>query len=235
MKKIICLLGSTLFLLGCATAVSKKITPTPSAPISSGSTEEKEVVDQTPVQTSSPTDQSFELKSLQGDALVGYEHKKGVVFAKVEVDGLLKTDFLNLMIEDIHDPEHRFQLFIGDNVGSKSFPWEGEQKNIGYFFIELPKGSYIMDSVGIPVGSTMAMESMNVTFNVIPGHIAYLGTLKLVGTKEKVRLGGVPVIKPGFEYELEILNEKDEVIDVFHKRYPKFKAEVVESLMVVSE
>ncbi len=224
----------SIFLVGCTTVSPKETSPMTEEVFKSPSREVSDSAGQKGlIPASEKSRESSELKSLQDHELDGYIHKKGVVFAKVEVQGILKTDFINLIIEPKEDPSHQFQLFIGDTLGSKSFPWEGADKNIGHFFIELPKGEYIISFIGIPVGSTMAMEPLNVSFNVIAGQIAYLGTLKLIGTKEKVRLGGVPVIKPGFEYTKEVFDERDEAISTFYNRYPNFKAEIIENLMVV--
>jgi hypothetical protein len=237
MKKYITILSLILLTSGCATFSSSPPCPQPE------DTLPKQSTDRLPERTQpvpgekakDASDASIKLKNIQEEELDGYAHSKGVVFAKVEVYGVLKADFLNLIIENIKDPSLQYRLFIGKDMGKQFFPWEGQDNNEGHFFIELPAGRYQISSVNIPVGSTMASENLDVTFKVIPGSIAYLGTLKLIGTKEKVRLGGVPVIKPGFEYKAAVINEKDDAVADFYNRFPNFRSEIVENIMRIPE
>jgi len=185
------------------------------------------------VPSESTAQESLELKNINDDQLVGYVHNKGVVFAKVEVHGVIKSDFVNFLIEKIDDSSEKFQIYIGNKLGEKVFPWEGPDNNIGRFFIELPVGKYKISTLSIPVGSTLATEEINISFEVVPGAIVYLGTLKLVGTKEKVKLGGVPVIKPGFEYTQEVINEREDAMEDFYTRYPNFDSKIIEKLMEI--
>jgi len=69
---------------------------------------------------------------------------------------------------------------------------------------------------------------------VTEGVITYAGTLQINGTKEKIRLGGVPVIKPGFEYNVNIVDEREEGMSIFRGRYPEFTGEVIFRLMKVN-
>ncbi|MBI5150535.1 MAG: hypothetical protein HZA28_07185, partial [Candidatus Omnitrophica bacterium] len=124
-----------------------------------------------------------------------------------------------------------FNLDIEGKTDEDSLIWGGKTVNPGYFFIELPAGSYRISSIAIPVGSTLAEEDINVHFEVIPGAIVYLGTLKVQGTKERIRLGGVPVIKPGFDYDVQVLDERAEGIFAFHQRYPGIPAVIEKRLM----
>ena len=103
----------------------------------------------------------------------------------------------------------------------------------GYFFVELPAGQYKISSIAIPVGSTIAQEESHIYFEVIADTITYVGTLKLVGTKEKIRLGGVPVIKPGFEYTAQVVDEQKEGLAVFQERYPGVPSQIQVKLMEI--
>lgn len=80
----------------------------------------------------------------------------------------------------------------------------------------------------------MATEEMDVSLEVIPDAICYVGTLKMVGTKEKIKLGGVPVIKPGFEYTVEVIDEREEGAAAFNRNYPDFPHGVLIKLMQVN-
>ena len=61
--------------------------------------------------------------------------------------------------------------------------------------------------------------------------ILYLGTLKVVGEKEKIKLGGVPIIKPGFDYSIEISDERQEAFEELQKRFPDWIEETDVFLM----
>ena len=178
-------------------------------------------------------DTSPELQNVQDEGLEKYAQNKGVIFAKTDFQGLLETRYVKFLFEDLKTPEHKFQLHIGDNSDQDRFPWEVKTVRRGYFFVELPAGSYKISSVSIPVGSTVATEPMDVIVDVIPNAICYVGTLKMIGTKEKIKLGGLPVIKPGFEYTVEILDEREEGAKAFRQNYPNFPYDVSIKLMRV--
>lgn len=177
-------------------------------------------------------EKSFHLQNIQDKDLKEYVQKKGVVFAKTDFQGVLKTTYVKLLFEGQGEHnKNKFYLHIEDNPGDRSFFGQWKTVKPGYFFIELPAGPYKISSVGIPVGSTLATESIDVSFDVLPTAVVYMGTLKMVGTKEKIKLGGVPVIRPGFEYEAVILDEREEGARVFHQRYPQVPAEILTNLM----
>lgn len=161
--------------------------------------------------------------------------KHGIVFAKTRFEGVLKTSFVRLKIVDIKNPIRTYELHIGDKVASQPFSFNVRTVNPGYFYIELPVGLYKITSVSIPVGGTTATEAINITFKVYPDHISYLGTLQLIGTKEKIKLGGVPVIKPGFDYEIAILNEFQEGVLAFKQRFPNVPGVITSQLMTVNK
>jgi len=161
--------------------------------------------------------------------------KYGMVFAKTDFVGVLKTTYVQLTFEHLENENHNFQLIIGDKMEQQNFPWNAKKVNPGYFFIELPEGKYIITEVSIPVGSTLATEKANLTFTVTPEEVTYLGTLKLVGTKEKIRLGGVPVIKPGFDYLVDVVNESEEGKAQFRKQYPEAQKDVIINLISVGQ
>ena len=138
-----------------------------------------------------------------------------------------------MLLEDVQDKSHQFQLHITDESSQGTFPWEMKMVKPGYFFIELPAGLYKISSISIPVGSVTSTEESHIHFEVIPDSISYLGTLKLVGLKEKIKLGGVPVIQPGFEYSVQIIDEHEEGIAVFQKNYPSIFHDIQVKLMDV--
>lgn len=224
MKKLFVLLLTGFLLSGCIT-LSKVSEPQEELEIIVPQQEGKEYA---------PSEAPPELQNIDGDELDEYVEKKGVIFAKTEFRGLLETRYVKFMFEDLDDPSHKFQLHIGESSGQQTFPWEVKSVKPGYFFVELPAGRYKISSVSIPVGSTMATEEMDVSLEVIPDAICYVGTLKMVGTKEKIKLGGVPVIKPGFEYTVEVIDEREEGAAAFNRNYPDFPHGVLIKLMQVN-
>lgn len=179
-------------------------------------------------------DTSPELQNIESDQLEVYVENKGVIFAKTDFQGLLATRYVKFLFEDLEDQEHKFQLHIGESSDQQTFPWDVKSVQPGYFFVELPVGRYKISSVSIPVGSTMATEEMDVRLEVIPNEVCYVGTLKMVGTKEKIKLGGLPVIKPGFEFTVEVIDEQVEGIESFRQQYPNFLQDISVKLMQVS-
>ncbi|MCK5581474.1 MAG: hypothetical protein KAJ18_09415 [Candidatus Omnitrophica bacterium] len=149
----------------------------------------------------------------------------GKVFAKTIFEGVVKTSFVQLSIFDQSDPDKIYQLYIGDKTRQQSFPWHIHTVHPGYFFIELPPGSYRISSISIPVGTAVATEPMDIVFQVQDSKILYLGTLKVVGEKEKIKLGGVPIIKPGFEYSIEITDDRQEAFAELQARFPDWTEE----------
>ena len=158
----------------------------------------------------------------------------GTVFSKTFFEGVVQTSFVQLLIVDEADPTKTYRLYIGDKTRQKSVLWDVQTVQPGYFFIELPAGSYRIQSISIPVGSTMAMEEMNATFNVDADKTVYLGTLRVVGKKEKIKLGGVPLIKPGFEYTAEVVDERTAALKEFRVRYPDLKDNIEVKLMKIN-
>lgn len=172
--------------------------------------------------------QDIETRSLQG-----YVRNRGVVFAKTDFQGVLRATYVRLRIEGQGKQTYGFSLDIEGKPQENSLFGGGKMVKPGYFFIELPAGPYRISSIAIPVGSTLAEEDSDISFEVLPGAIVYLGTLKVVGTGERIKLGGVPVIKPGFDYQAEILDERAEGIFAFHKRYPNIPVVIEARLMRV--
>lgn len=146
----------------------------------------------------------------------------------------MKTRYVKFLFEDQEDSAHKFQLHIGENSEQQTFPWNVKTVKPGYFFVELPAGKYKISSVSIPVGSTTATEEIDISLEVIPNTICYAGTLKMVGTKEKIKLGGLPIIKPGFEYTVEVLDEREEGAEAFRRNYPNFPNDITIKLMRVN-
>ena len=194
----------------------------------------EKVVQEHPKNLPEPPDTSPELENIKSEKLEKYVEKKGIIFAKTDFQGLLETRYVKFLFEDLEDPTHKFQLHIGENSDQQTFPWDVKTVKPGYFFVELPAGRYKISSVSIPVGSTVATEAINVTLEVIPNTICYVGTLKMIGTKEKIKLGGLPVIKPGFEYTVEVLDQREEGANAFRQNYPNFPNDVSINLMQVN-
>lgn len=211
---IIFILLMAFYVTGCSTATSspsapdKKVTLPPPAPV--------EV-----------RDVPLPLENIKPEPLEQAVEKKGVIFAKSDFQGILKAPYVKLLFEHQNDTDDKFQLNIGEKVEGDA----SRSVEYGYFFIELPAGPYKISSISIPVGSTLATEDMDLHFTVQPDTFTYLGTLKVTGTKEKIKLGGVPVIRPGFEYIVDIINEKDEAVKTFHERYPQVTQEAVVDLL----
>ncbi len=159
----------------------------------------------------------------------------GFVFAKTIFEGVLKTNYVRLKFVNADHPERTYELHIGEKEPQLPFAFNVKTVNPGYFYIELPAGKYQITSVSIPVGSATATEDINISFEVLPEQINYLGTLSLVGTKERIKLGGVPVIRPGFEYEAAVLNEFDEGVASFQQRFPNLQGTVSNQLMSLNQ
>ena len=216
MKKIIFSLMTVLIFSGCTTTTKtppkKQMTSVPaSAPVEISTTQ---------------------LHNIQTDEIETPVEKMGVIFGKTEFEGVLKTDYVRLVFKNKDDGSQVFQLYIADKSMNPDFPsWLSNSVEPGYFFIQLPAGRYEISMISIPVGSTLASEATEIQFEVMAGRIVYVGTLKLIGTKEKIKLGGFPVIQPGFDYETRILDEQAEGLKVFQERYPHVSQEVVVKLL----
>ncbi len=159
----------------------------------------------------------------------------GMIFAKTDFQGIVKTSYVQLSIIDQADERKTYQLYIGDKARQKGLPWKVKTVKPGYFFIELPAGSYRIDSISIPVSTTVASEPMHITFDVQEDKIIYVGTLKIVGTKEKIRLGGMPLLKPGFEYTAELIDERREAFRELRQRFPDVRGNPQVRLMHIQQ
>ena len=227
MKKILVILIVCFVFSGCVSL--QKISVPEDMP-----EEVVNVKEESPEEISEPTDSFSGLQNIKREDPEGYVQKKGVVFAKTDFQGLLETRYVKFLFEDLENPAYKFQLHIGENSDQQTFPWDVKTVKPGYFFVELPVGRYKISTVSIPVGSTMATEKMDVTLEVVPNTACYVGTLKMVGTKEKIKLGGLPVIKPGFEYTIEVLDERAEGIEAFRRNHPNFLHDISIKLMQVN-
>lgn len=160
-----------------------------------------------------------------------YVRRRGIVFAKTNFQGVLQATYVRLRIEGDGKYTHSFYLDIEGKPEENSLFGSGKMVKPGYFFIELPAGSYRISSIAIPVGSTLAEEDISISFEVLPNEVVYAGTLQALGTSERVKLGGVPLIKPGFDYKVAVMDERAEGIYAFHKRYPNIPVEIETRLM----
>jgi hypothetical protein len=172
-----------------------------------------------------------QLQNVDQYQLESYELQTGVIFAKTDFKGVLEKTYVQLFFEDVNNDANKFILYIGDKAGQQAFPWDVKPVQPGYFFVELPAGEYKVTSITIPVGSTQAIEPIDISLEVTLDQVVYVGTLQVVGTKERIKLGGLPVIKPGFEYAATVLNEQEEAMDIFHQRYPDYSKEIKVEIM----
>jgi len=143
------------------------------------------------------------------------------IFGKTEFLGILKTSYVKLYFIDQAHPDRKFELHIGERMEQAIFPWQVMPVNPGYFFINLPVGQYHIYEIAIPVASTMAVENANIVFEVLPDQTVYVGTLKVKGTKERIKVGGVPLIKPGFRYVAHVIDEFEEGKRIYQKEFPQ--------------
>lgn len=148
---------------------------------------------------------------------------KWVVFFKTDFKGLLETNYVRLTIAPSDDLSRQFDVHLGDISKASLFSGGHETLKPGYIYLELPEGEYRIASISIPVGTTLAVEKLNLLFTVKKEMVNYLGTLSFNGTKERIKLGGVPVIKPGFDYQMEIRDERKEAFADFGQKYPAVK------------
>ena len=174
------------------------------------------------------------LENVENKDMQGYVRRRGVVFAKTDFQGVLRATYVRLRVEGDGKNTRSFYLDIEGRPEENSLFGSGKMVKPGYFFIELPAGTYRISTIAIPVGSTLAEEDSNISFEVLPNAVAYMGTLSLVGTSERIKLGGVPVIKPGFDYKAAVIDERAEGIYAFHKRYPNIPVEIETRLMRVN-
>lgn len=169
-------------------------------------------------------------KSSRGVELVT-PPRPGIVFAKTIFEGVVQASYVRLSFIERSLPQKVYRLYIGDKVRQQGFPWVGEAVHPDYFLIDLPPGQYRIIEIAIPVGTTLAHEPMDVEFTVESGKGIYLGTMHVKGTKERVKLGGVPLIQPGFEYELDIRDERENALAEFRRRIPDFHSDLKVLLM----
>jgi hypothetical protein len=177
---------------------------------------------------------SPQLENINDEAMETYVEKKGVIFGKTYFEGVLETSYVKLHFEGKGENAYQYEFYVGDKARQASFLWEVKTVKPGYFFVELPAGDYKITSIAIPVGSTMAEEAMDIDVVVNPGAVTYVGTLNAIGTKERIRLGGLPVIRPGFEYESLVVDEREEAQKVFRERFAAYQGEIMVSLMVAN-
>lgn len=155
----------------------------------------------------------------------------GIIFGKADFRGLLKVQYVKLSIADEDYPEKQYELLFGDRDENNAPVWDARPVEPHYFFLELPVGRYRITAISIPVGTTLATESTDIAFTVERETVIYLGTLRVTGTDQKIRFGGVPLLRPGFAYRVEILNEIEEALHKFRLKYPAMQREIQVQLM----
>lgn len=155
----------------------------------------------------------------------------GIIFGKADFRGLLKVQYVKMNIVDEDNPEKQYELLFGDRDENNAPVWDARPIEPHYFFLELPVGKYRIKAISIPVGTTLATETTDIIFIVERETVIYLGTLRVTGTDQKIRFGGVPLLRPGFAYKVEIINEIDEAVHKFRLKYPSVKREIQVELM----
>lgn len=148
--------------------------------------------------------------------------QKGIVFGSTEFLGVLKASYARIHFTGQRENTHQFDLDI-------------RYQSTAYFFLELPAGVYKITSISIPVGSTTAVEPADIEMMVSANKVTYIGALTFNGTKERIKLGGVPVIRPGFEYTVQLNNAYDAAVKAFYVKYPNDKKEIQTQLMVLNQ
>lgn len=155
----------------------------------------------------------------------------GIIFGKADFRGILKVEYVKLNIVDEDNSEKQYELLFGERDENNAPTWDARPIEPHYFFLELPAGRYRITTISIPVGTTLATESADIAFIVEKETVIYLGTLRVTGTDQKIRFGGVPLLRPGFEYKVDILNEKEEAISKFKMKYPDIQRDIQVKLM----
>lgn len=155
----------------------------------------------------------------------------GIIFGKADFQGVLKVEYVKLLIIDENNPDKKYELFFGDKDEPQLLFGQTSFVEPKYFFLELPASKYKITSISIPVGTTLATEKTDIAFTVEKETVIYLGTLRVTGTDQKIRFGLVPLLSPGFDYKIDIINEKEEAIKEFKGKYPLIKRDVQVSLM----
>lgn len=155
----------------------------------------------------------------------------GFIAGKTDFRGLLKAPYVRFLIVNRDDPSKKIFFYIGSKGNQSVVPW-GEETVVapGYFILRLPPGAYKVTHIAIPVGSTIAEEGFGLNFDVVAGKAIYVGTLDVDGTQEKIKFGGVPLVRPGFAYRLEIRDEMVEAEGVLRTMLPPETAMVEKRL-----
>ncbi|MEI6438087.1 MAG: hypothetical protein WCO69_05000 [Candidatus Omnitrophota bacterium] len=155
----------------------------------------------------------------------------GLVFGKTDFRGLLKAAYARLTIIDSADPSKVYYFYVGSRENQNVLPWgKGEVIEPGYFFLQLPPGKYAVTAVAIPVGSTIAEESLALDMPVSLDRAYYLGTLRIDGIKERAKFGGVPLVRPGFEFTLAVDDEFEAARKGFEQLSPRHDLSVSKNL-----
>lgn len=219
-----------LSLVGCAShsANMGTLKSSPSYGVNEDQTLNPPVEDVNSVTEPSP------LHNVEESKIDDKEAPKGVIFGKTFFEGLLKTSYVKLRFEALDESGYGYDLYLGDKARQASFLWDVKTIEPGYFFIELPVGKYKIRSISIPVGSTVAEEPADLDVVVTKDEVTYVGTIQAVGTKERIRLGGVPVIRPGFEYSISVQDDSAEAKALFHERFAAFEGDIQTSLIHIN-
>jgi hypothetical protein len=161
---------------------------------------------------------------------------KSLVFGKIIYQSndffLKRTPYVKLHLKDKLDKEYVFT--VGYQQSIFAAPWNLKSFKSDYFFMELMPGDYKIFSISFPYGqdkSTIITEDISISFSVKQSSVIYLGILKFIIIGDKIKVGGLPLLKPGVNYKLEILNEQQEAVQELKLRYPLVDKEAETILM----
>jgi hypothetical protein len=79
----------------------------------------------------------------------------------------------------------------------------------------------------------VAEEAVALDMEVSMDKVFYLGTLELDGIKERAKFGGVPLVKPGFEYTLIVNDDFEAAWKDFEHLLPRHDVPLAKKLFVV--
>lgn len=234
MRKFAFLCFALIFLSGCATTNQNNTLPSKDLP--------QEASGQVNNQTVSPDlvkevqTKTAKIKNEQVQALnskVAEDVITGTVFGNVTFSGILNKPYVTFSISRVTRPEYKFQLHIGNKKNKEDPTRTIYTDQNGYFFMTLPEGQYQITSISIPVSSTLAVEMIDIIFDVNLNEAAYIGHLSVEGTKEKIHWGGIPVVKPGFEYLTTLKKDEWEAYNFYKRIFPDSTLNPVTRMMKV--
>ncbi len=188
------------------------------------------------------TTPNIQLSNLKQNYALDSRSDKSVVFGKVIYNSddffFKRIPFLKFKIRNIADTEIKYNLKLGDAESMFALPWNLKFFKSEYFFIELEPGNYEIYSISMPYGrdlSNIISETTSIIFSIEPNSISYLGTLQLTILKNTTKVGGLPLLKAGFVYKANLLDEQEEAVKEFRIKYPLLSEEIKIKLMNIKQ